>query len=91
MAILHQILFEAPLMKSSTFYDYFSSPSSVSQKKYEALRAFYYEDKSAQEVADTFGYTLKAFYSLANDFRTFVNTRDHREDIFFTIHKPGDG
>jgi rRNA-processing protein FCF1/transposase len=76
-------------MKSTAFSDYFSSPSSVSQKKYEALRAFYYENKSAQEVARIFGYTLKAFYSLANDFRKFVTNQEQREDIFFTIHKPG--
>jgi len=86
--ITPKIIREIP-MHSSAFSDYFSSPSSISQKKYEALRAFYYEKRSAQEVAKTFGYTLNAFYSLAHDFRQFIHERENREDLFFFIHKPG--
>jgi transposase len=48
---------------------FFSSPASSKQKQYEALRAFYYENQSASEVAAKFGYTLSSFYSLTKDFK----------------------
>lgn len=49
--------------------DYFSKPIAVAQKKYEGLRAFFYEKKAAEEVAGRFGYKLSAFYSLTRYFR----------------------
>ncbi len=38
-------------------------------KQYEALRAYYVEELSAAEVADRFGYTKSAFYSLLHQVR----------------------
>jgi len=70
-------------------YEYFANPSTVSQKQYEALRAFYYEHKSAQEVASQFGYTLSAFYSLAHDFRVFLKQQGQCDDFFFLQKTPG--
>ena len=49
--------------------DYFLNPSSIAQKKYEALRAFFVAELSAKEVAAKFGYTYRAFTSLVADFR----------------------
>ncbi len=43
---------------------FFQFPQEIAHKQYEALRAFYLEGKSAGEVAQQFGYTLSAFYSL---------------------------
>jgi hypothetical protein len=69
-------------------YTYFAKPISTAQKKYEALRAFFYEKLSAEEVALTHGYKLSAFYSLTRDFRDFLKDTA-REDMFFIDKKPG--
>lgn len=69
-------------------YNYFSRPASIAQKKYEALRAFFYEKMTAEETAGRFGYKLSAFYSLTRDFRDFLKDSGS-EDIFFITKKPG--
>lgn len=38
--------------------EFFEHPQAAAHKQYEALRAFYVENKSAAEVAQQFGYTL---------------------------------
>lgn len=63
-------------------YLYFENKETVNKKKYDALRAFYYLKQSAQEVADNYGYSLSAFYSLARDFRKHLREHPH-EDMFF--------
>ena len=68
--------------------DYFKNPKSVSQKQYEALRAFFLEHLSAAEVARKFGYTLRAFNSLVGDFRRQLSTISDT-DPFFAIKKKG--
>jgi transposase len=67
--------------------DYFLQPSSVPQRQYEALRAFFVEGYSASQAAQRFHYSLSAFYSLIRDFkstRTLPN-----QDPFFTTKKAG--
>jgi len=49
--------------------EYFSTNMFVIRKKYEALKSFYQDGLSAKTVAEQFGYTLSAFYSLARDFQ----------------------
>lgn len=68
--------------------NYFSKPMAVAQKKYEALRAFFYEKKVAADVAGRFGYKLSAFYSLTRDFRDFLKDAE-KEDMFFITKKHG--
>lgn len=63
-------------------YSYFKSQKIVNKKKYDALRAFYYENQPAQEVAREYGYSLPAFYSLTRDFRKHLREQ-HGEDPFF--------
>ncbi len=70
-------------------YHYFLKPSSIAQKKYEALRSFFFEKGNAHEVAERFGYKLSAFYSLARDFREFIEEADRQDDMFFVMKKPG--
>ena len=70
-------------------YRYFLKPSSTAQKRYEALRAFFLEKKTAEEVAEQFGYTLSSFYSLTRDFRDFMRNSGSREDMFFMARSPG--
>ena len=62
--------------------DYFISMEIVNKKRYDALRAFFLEKHPAQEVADTYGYTLSSLYSLIRDFR-FHLKQQPTEDIFF--------
>ena len=47
----------------------FLAPQMSTHKQYEALRAYYVEELSAAEVADRFGYTKSAFYSLLHQVR----------------------
>lgn len=63
-------------------YDYFSSKEPVVKKKYDALRDFYYNREDAVTVAEKYGYTLSAFYSLAKDFRRYLS-HESQEDYFF--------
>ena len=63
-------------------HEYFLSMEIVNKKRYDALRAFFFEKRAAQEVADTYGYTLPSLYSLIRDFR-FHLKQQPREDIFF--------
>ena len=47
----------------------FTAPSEPSQRRYEALRAYYVEGASAREVADRFGYTRATVETLVRDDR----------------------
>jgi len=70
-------------------YEYFESPCLVNQKKYEALKYFFYEKQSAEKVAAKFGYTLSSFYSLTRDFRNYLKAPKTEKDMFFLVSKPG--
>jgi len=63
-------------------YFYFSSSGTVNKKRYDALRAFFFEKRPAEEVANTYGYSLSSFYSLTRDFRRHLK-QNPMEDIFF--------
>lgn len=62
--------------------DFFHVPDNLQQRKYEALRAFYYERKPAITVADNFGYTLSSFYSMTRDFRKELNNGSAYRNFF---------
>lgn len=62
--------------------EYFANQEIINKKKYDALRAFFFEGKPANEVAEQYGYSLSAFYSLARDFRQYLK-EDMKEDPFF--------
>jgi hypothetical protein len=68
--------------------NYFLNPSTIAQKKYEALRAFFVDKLPAKEVADKFGYTYRAFTSLVADFRKALKNIPSQEP-FFQVKKPG--
>jgi len=65
--------------------EFFQSPQHITHKHYEALRAFYFEAKSASEVAQQFGYTLSAFYSLTRDFNRLLNQPEPSQRFFVTF------
>jgi hypothetical protein len=63
-------------------YEYFSNLEIVNKKRYDALRAFFFEKRPAEEVARTYGYSLASLYSLTRDFRRHLK-QDSGEDPFF--------
>lgn len=67
---------------------FFQCPQNAAQKQYEALRAFYVEKCSGEEVAKRFGYTLSSFYSLTRDFKKNL-THDSPEQNFFISRSIG--
>ena len=69
--------------------DYFNKPNTVAQKQYESLRAFFIDQCSAQEAANKFGYTKRAFNSIVSDFRRKIKTGVNEHDPFFLIKRKG--
>ena len=67
---------------------FFLSPELVSHKQYEALRMYFAEHRPAHEVALRFGYTYRAFTSLAASFRDKLEA-DPTGSFFFVEHRPG--
>ena len=65
--------------------EFFQLPQHITHKHYEALRAFYFEAKSAREVAQQFGYTLSAFYSLTRDFNRLLSQPEPSKRFFVTL------
>lgn len=77
--------------------NYFISPSTVAQKQYEALRAFFVDNMSVKNVADNFGYTPRTVNSLVADFKKIIknysdnsnDSNDKEQDPFFRTKKKG--
>jgi len=49
---------------------YFLHPAGSSQRRYEALRAYFVEERPASEVADKFGYSTASVHQMATLLRT---------------------
>lgn len=62
--------------------DFFLNPKSISQKQYEALRAYYVENKTAAEIAAEFGYKHRGFTSIVLNFRKKLS-ETNGEGLFF--------
>jgi len=68
--------------------EFFSSPQTISQKQYEALRMFFIENRTASEVAQKFGYTYRGFTTIVSNFRKELReSRD--EGLYFKELKHG--
>jgi len=63
--------------------DFFLEPASAKQRQYEALRAFFVEERQSSEVARAFGYTPGSFQVMCHGFRR------GRQADFFVSPKPG--
>lgn len=63
-------------------FQYFTEHGSSSKKKYDSLRDFYSQGHKAADVAEKYGYTLSAFYSLAKEFRNHLKTGEG-DNFFF--------
>jgi len=62
--------------------EFFTAPSSVAQRRYEALRAYFLEGLSAAEAGERFGYTEASVAALVRDFRA-------GDRAFFLERRPG--
>ena len=62
--------------------EFFAQPVDPTQRRYEALRAYLFEGRTAAEVAQAFGYTVETLNSIVRDFRA-----GRRE--FFVSSRPG--
>lgn len=67
--------------------NYFQRTDIVNKKRYDALREFFLEGRQASEIAEQFGYTTHAFYSLIKEFKRILNEAE--EDPFFKDVKFG--
>jgi transposase len=70
-------------MASRSGHEQFTRPSQPNQRRYEALRAYFVEGVSAEEVAERLGYTRASVETLV---------RDHRQGRLgelFTVPRPG--
>ena len=65
---------------------YFAKPSTVQQRQYEALRAFFLKEHTAAQSAEQFSYSLNTFYSLVRDFKLKLKSD---EEPFFASTKAG--
>ena len=62
--------------------EYFVQPSRPTQRRYEALRAYFVEQLSATEVGARFGYSAANVHQMASELRA-------GRAQFFTDSKPG--
>jgi len=69
-------------------FQFFDKPETTAQRQYDALREFFYEKKTAKNVAEKYGYTLSAFYSMTRDFHRQLKQSSGKE-MFFLKPKVG--
>jgi len=67
--------------------DYFNKKANPLHKQFLALRMFYVEGASAEQVASKYGYTLSTVYSLIRDFKHRLNNGEC--DPYFIEPKRG--
>ena len=71
-------------------FQFFAYPAQPLHRQYLALRSFFFEEKSAEEVAATYGYTLHAVYTLAKNFKKKLENSDQNgAELFFLPLKKG--
>ncbi|MCY4299166.1 MAG: hypothetical protein OXC61_07695 [Flavobacteriaceae bacterium] len=68
---------------------FFLKPELTSHKHYEALRMYFVEQASAQQVAQTFGFTYRAITSLVSDFKKVLQEDQADDSLFFVRKKKG--
>ncbi|MDR0300610.1 MAG: transposase [Streptococcaceae bacterium] len=69
---------------------FFADPVQPLHRQYLALRSFYFEEKSAVEVAAQYGYTVQAVYTLAKNFRNRLeSSKTSGAELFFQELKLG--
>jgi hypothetical protein len=70
--------------------DYFMAPTEPAHRQFLALRSFFCEGKTAEEVEDLTGYAASTVYGMARDFRLKLKEcAELGEDPFFRQNKVG--
>ncbi len=69
-------------------FEYFADKNFVIKKKYDALRDFFFYKQKAHTVAQNYGYSLFAFYSLVRDFKEHLKNHPGK-DFFFQSKSVG--
>lgn len=68
----------------------FIAPQGILQKRYEALRCFFVEGRTAEWISSAYGYTIPTVYSLIRDFKKNVqNDKNWVTNYFFNIPVAG--
>jgi hypothetical protein len=57
------------MMEKPRLREFFFQPTNLYQRRYEALRAVFLEERSQQEVAQEFGFQYQSFRQLVYEFR----------------------
>ena len=74
----------------SIITQFFANPVQPIHRQYLALRSFYFEEKSAEDVATMYGYTVHAVYSLAKSFKKkLASSECDGAELFFQELKMG--
>ena len=69
---------------------YFAVPTEPSHRQYLALRSFFFEGRTADEVGASSGYSASTVYGMARDFKVrYQESISTGEDPFFKRSKPG--
>ena len=58
-----------------TCHHFFVQPTTTLHRRYEALRAFFVEQRSLKEIAQQFGYSYGRLRNLVHQFRTQYATQ----------------
>jgi hypothetical protein len=67
--------------------NYFLSPENKIQNKYCALRAFFIDKMTADDVAKNFGYTKNTVYSMVRDFKSELINNPDIDPFFINISR----
>jgi len=70
--------------------DYFTCPQEPLHRQYLALRTYFCDKKTAQQIEEEFGYAASTVYALARDFKLRLKESvELEEDPFFKQNKMG--
>ena len=75
------------MIPNSDCADYFIEHSNVLHKQYLALRSFFVNGSTAEQVAAEFNYSPATVYTLVRDFK--IKLSNDSEDPFFKVNKVG--
>ena len=69
---------------------FFADPVLPLHRQYLALRSFYFDEKSAEDVAAQFGYSVHAVYSMAKSFKNKLeSSTQNGAELFFQKQEMG--
>lgn len=76
-------------MENPHLREFFSHPKNLYQRRYEALRAVFLEERSQKEVAQQFGFQFQSLRQLVYEFRQQCQQAPDAS-LFFASRASGD-